>query len=82
MDFNDLTIIHEHLNKETCNTCINWIRQTKNAGHCKDPRLNDINRRYVNSLQPDSRYNPKIIFQTSAKFGCVHHLKIPFNEQE
>lgn len=72
--------MHEHKNIHTCDTCINWSPQGDDAGQCREPRLNDITRRYSNSLQPDRQYYPRINFRTKSGFGCVFHINKIENE--
>lgn len=68
--------MHQQKNIHTCDTCISFRLISDGRGQCMEKRLSDIARRYSNSLQPDRLYYPRINFQVTTGFGCVHHINI------
>ena len=69
-------------NSLTCLTCKYYKPIDDSRGHCINERLSDIERKYLDSIQPDRRYYPRVIFQVCVSFGCVnYHHKLRKDEQ-
>ena len=64
-------------NLQICLYCKYYNLTGDSVGFCSNKRLSDIERKYFDSLQPDLRYRPQLIFRVCATFGCIHYNPKP-----